>query len=96
MATTIKGTSPCPECGSTQNVKHDGRKFFITCTDCRTMTSYQSKEAKARIEKRLVPVDPLPEQSETIEPTKTEKAPRLAPTPVRVSGSFFDSLNELF
>ena len=92
MPTTIKGTSKCPECGSEQNVKHDGRKFFITCTDCRTMTSYQSKEAKARIEKRLKPVDPPPEAPETI-PAKPK---RLPPTPARVSGGFLDAFNDMF
>lgn len=57
MASTIKGYAACPECGSRQAVKGDGRKLFITCTECRTFTNYLSKDAKARIEQRLVPVE---------------------------------------
>jgi len=96
---TIKGQAPCPECGSTQDVKHDGRKFYIPCTECRTMTSYQSKAAKERIEKKLVPVDPVPETPETIEkekPKEPPKKPRMAKPANATTGSFFDSLNELF
>jgi len=96
MATTVKGTSKCPECGSEQNVKHDGRKFFITCTHCRTMTSYQSKEAKARIEKCIKPIDPKPEAVKTIEAKQAETKPKLPPTPARVPGGFFDVLNDMF
>jgi len=81
MPTTIKGHVPCPECQSTQEVKHDGRKYFISCTECKTFTNYQSKIAKARIEGRLTPVD------------KPERRP---PTPAKASGGFLESLNELF
>ncbi len=95
MPTVIKGTAPCPECGNTQSVKHDGRKYFITCTDCRTMTSYQSKAAKERIEKRLKPIDPKPETDKKIE-FKDEGKPKPPPTPVRTTGGFFEALNDLF
>jgi len=57
------------------------------------MTSYQSKEAKARIEKRLKPVDPKPEISVKIE---EPKSPKLRPTPARASGGFLDAFSEMF
>jgi len=53
MATTIKGKLPCPDCGSIEEVKHDGRKYFIHCTACRTYTHYQTKEAQTRLQARL-------------------------------------------
>ena len=66
MATEIRGKANCPECGEQQDVKHDGRKFFITCTACKTMTSYQSKIAKARIENKMIPLDIKPVAPEII------------------------------
>ena len=50
---TVKGRCECPECGSTQDLKHDGRKFFISCTDCGTLIHYQSKKARLRAENKL-------------------------------------------
>jgi len=62
------------------------------------MTSYQSKEAKVRIEKRLKPVDTPPEDSETLSTTTTPESisPKYPPTPARVNTGFFDNLNDLF
>ncbi len=102
MATTIKGQATCPECGSVQEVKHDGRKYYISCTECRTFTNYQSAVAKARIENRLTPlaVQEKPETTEktkeTGEPKKAKEKPKPTPTPVRTPGGFFDAFNELF
>jgi len=53
MTTSIVGKLPCPDCKSEQDVKHDGRKYFINCGECRTMSTYQSTAAKDRIEQRL-------------------------------------------
>ena len=93
MPTTIKGTSKCPECGSEQSVKHDGRKYFISCTECRTFTSYQSKAAKERIEKRLKPIDPVPEPTPKIEKEEVNKYP---PRRVRASSGVLDSFDDFF
>jgi len=99
MATTIKGTSPCPECGSTQSVKSDGRKYFIHCTECKTFTHYQNKDAKKRIEAKIIPIE-APETPPETNKTKTEQAPvkpKLTPTPASVSksGGVFDLLDDL-
>ena len=64
MASVIKGKAKCPECGSNQDVKHDGRKFYINCSECRTMTNYQSKVAQARVLERM-----------TVEPKEPKPAP---------------------
>jgi len=88
MATEIKGNAPCPDCNSIQPVKYDGRKYFINCSECRTLTSYQSKVAKARIEQRLQLNKPEPDVPTPDKQTVTE------PKPVR-SPSFWESLGEL-
>ena len=97
MTQIIKGHTACPECGDTQAVKYDGRKFYISCTHCRTFTSYQSKTAKARIEARLTPVE---EQEKALEPPPVivEGSPDIKTNdqpykPVRTK-SFLESLNE--
>ncbi len=56
------------------------------------MTSYQSKLAKARIEKKLTPIASEPESKASIEPEK----PKLPPTPARANDSFLDAFAELF
>jgi|GEM_PF-1543733 len=78
MPKVIKGHAKCPECGDTQPVQFDSKKYFISCTACRTFTSYQSKEAKARIQNRLTPLpepanepEPKPEPVEGDPETKT-------------------------
>lgn len=96
MATTVKGTAHCPECGAQQDVKHDGRKFFITCVECKTMTSYQSKIAKVRIERKMVPLDLEPEASEIIEAEKQPAKEKLPARPMRASSSFLDDFADLF
>ena len=104
---TINGTAPCPECGSKQDVKHDGRKYYINCIDCRTFTNYQSKEAKARILQRLQPIDSVPEAQEILDEENpqpaqeapqetTETQPKPPPRKARVFGSLFDDFDELF
>ncbi len=96
MAKTTIGYSPCPECGSVQAVQSDGLKYLIHCTDCGTFTHYQRKEAKKRIEEKLLPeafgelepVEPeLPAQESSAEPeqkpvTETPQQPK----------SFFDAI----
>jgi len=97
MPKEVKGHANCPECQTHQAVQFDGKKYFISCTDCRTFTSYQSKEAKARIQNRLIPViEPVNEPKEKSEPVqgtpeiKTNAQPY---RPVRTP-SFLESLNE--
>ena len=50
----VKGKASCPECGAAdQDVKYDGRKYYIHCAECRTTTTYQSKSAQARVLKKI-------------------------------------------
>jgi len=90
MPTTIKGHAACPECGSTQPAKHDGRKYFINCAECRTMTSYQSKAAQQRLLGKLSPIESEATSTETTTP---EPKPY---KPVRASDSVFSNLTDLF
>ena len=69
MAKTTIGYSHCPECDSVQAVQSDGLKYLIHCSDCGTFTHYQRKEAKKRIEEKL-----LPEVTEELEPIEPEAA----------------------
>jgi len=110
--THIIGQRPCPSCGSEQDIKDDGRKYYLSCKDCGTMTHYQSKAAKARIESELFNAQqeakaPEDNREETEESTVKEKAPKAPkknpPTPVRVpetvgttSTGFFSYLDNLF
>lgn len=58
------GYAACPECGDTQTVMHDGRKYYIKCASCGAFINYQSNAAKARIEAKLTPLvtgNPEPE-----------------------------------
>lgn len=63
MSTEIMGQLPCPECGSNQDLKTDGRKHTLKCHDCGLLAYYQTKDAKARIEKRLREGTKTPQQS---------------------------------
>lgn len=101
MTAKIIGHAPCPECGDNQSVKFDSKKYFISCTSCRTFTSYQSKEAKGRIKNRLTP---LPEREEAEasaiedQPESTEGTPKIKTNgkpykPVETQ-SFIDALAE--
>ncbi len=102
MATTIAGQLPCPDCKSEQDVKSDGRKYFINCTECRTMSTYQSKAAKTRIEKRLFPGSEPEPEPEAITPKDDTPEPETpvkpVPTPARANDSsgIFSFLNDLF
>jgi len=89
MPKEIKGHAHCPECNDTQAVQFDGRKYFISCTHCRTFTSYQSAEAKARIQARLIQPD-KPEPVQGTPDTKTNGEPF---QPVR-NPSFLESLTQ--
>ncbi len=90
MATTIKGHVACPECNSTQPVKHDGRKYFINCAECRTFTSYQSKAAQARLLNKLTPVvDKAEQPEEKAQPPQEKSTPKIH-KPVNASDSVFD------
>ncbi len=98
MPKTTKGHANCPECNDTQPVQFDGKKYFINCTSCRTFTSYQSKEAKARIQNRLTPIEePEPvnveKKPETIEGTPELKTNGQPFKPVKTK-SFIESLGE--
>ncbi len=79
MPTTIKGQSKCPECGSIQPVKYDGRKYFINCAECRTMTTYQSKAAQQRLLNKLAPGKEETPAPET-EPEPTNKPKTYKPS----------------
>jgi len=101
MPKEIKGHADCPECHAHQPVQFDGKKYFISCTDCRTFTSYQSKEAKARIQNRLVPIiepEPKPEEQSEEQPEPVQGTPEIKTNaqpfqPVRTP-SFLESLSE--
>ncbi len=96
MPTTIKGQAACPECGSTQPVKHDGRKYFINCAECKTMTNYQSKTAQQRLLGKLTPTAT---ESSPNEKEKPEEKPAAQPKlykPVRATDSLINALSELF
>lgn len=97
MPKEIKGHASCPECSDTQPVQFDGKKYFISCTSCRTFTSYQSKEAKARIQNRLTPItakeEPQEEQPEPIQGTPEIKTNAKPYKPVKTP-SFLESLSE--
>ena len=95
MASVIKGHATCPECGSKQEVKHDTRKFYINCAECRTMTSYQSKAAQARILERMTVATDEPQLKEPETKKIISSEPRPA-KPARANDSFFDALNDLF
>ena len=97
MPKTTKGHANCPECNDTQAVQFDGKKYFISCTNWRTFTSYQSKTAIERIQQRLAPIaepetppEPQPERVESTPAIKTNAKPY---KPVATK-SFLDSLNE--
>ncbi len=101
MPKTIKGHSHCPECHEPQPVQYDGKKYFISCTHCRTFTSYQAKEAKARIQARLTPVA-APEEKESTTP-EDQPAPLQGTPAIKTTGkpykpvrtpSFLESLSE--
>ena len=94
MAMEIKGQLPCPDCGSIQAVKGDVRKYMINCQECGTLTSYQSKAAKARIEKRLAAPEKPPEKQPENKPEPPKEEPQ-TPTPKKSVGllqSLFDDL----
>ncbi len=98
MPKTTKGHANCPECNDTQPVQFDGKKYFISCTSCRTFTSYQSKEAKARIQNRLTPLEepktePVEEQPAPVEGTPAIKTNGQPFKPVKTP-SFLESLSE--
>ncbi len=97
MPKVIKGHANCPECNEQQPVQFDGKKYFISCTSCRTFTSYQSKEAKARIQNRLTPVeikeDQQEEQPERVVGTSEIKTNAKPYKPVKTP-SFIESLGE--
>ena len=101
MPKTIKGHAHCPECKQQQPVQYDGKKYFISCTHCRTFTSYQAKEAKARIQARLTPVvvpeekenTPLENQPEPVQGTPEIKTTGKPYKPVKTP-SFLESLSE--
>ena len=98
MPKETKGHANCPECNDTQAVQFDGRKYFISCTNCRTFTSYQSKEAKARIQQRLTPIttpepEPQENQPEPIQGTPDIKTTGKPYKPVNTP-SFLESLSE--
>ena len=97
MPKTLKGHANCPECSDTQPVQFDGKKYFISCSHCRTFTSYQSKEAKARIQHRLTPVAETisepEEQPERVDGTPTIKTNTQPYKPVHAKG-FLDALAE--
>lgn len=78
----VIGHTPCPECGETNEVIHDGRKHYIRCVACQTITSYQSKAAKARLLAKLhaeaepeIPENPEPELPEAFEPARIPETP---------------------
>lgn len=61
MPKTTVGYAHCPECNSKQQVYFDSRKHFIHCSECKTLSSYQSHAACARLLERMTPND-LPEK----------------------------------
>lgn len=67
------GQATCPECGETETVMHDGRKYYIKCSSCGALINYQSNAAKARIEAKLKPVAEKPTEPESPEPVQPEK-----------------------
>ena len=102
MPKVTKGHAHCPECNEIQAVQFDGKKYFISCTHCRTFTSYQSKQAKARIQQRLTPLpepeakpetQPVEEQSEAVTGTPDIKTNNQPFKPVNTP-SFLESLSE--
>ncbi len=96
MPTTIKGQAACPECGSTQPVKHDGRKYFINCADCLTFTTYQSKAAQQRVLSKLTPAATESAPTEIgVAKEKPAAKPKLH-KPVRATDSLVNALSELF
>jgi len=64
MTTEIMGRLPCPECGTEQDLKTDGRKHTLKCQYCGTLAYYQSKNAKAHIERRLKSGDIAPQRKD--------------------------------
>lgn len=102
MAKTTIGYSKCPECDSFQAVQSDGLKYFIHCTGCGTFTHYQRKEAKKRIEEKLLPevseeldiVEPAEEINTQQELPAQEKSaePGKQPEKTEQPKSFFDAI----
>lgn len=64
MTTEIMGQLPCPECGTEQDLKTDGRKHTLKCQDCGTLAYYQSKNSKAHIEQRLKSGEMAPQRKD--------------------------------
>lgn len=49
----LKGQVPCPDCGTTSDVKADKRKFlYLVCPDCGVF-KYQTHKGQARLRYRL-------------------------------------------
>jgi len=97
MPKVTKGHAACPECTEIQPVQYDGKKYFISCSHCRTFTSYQANVAKARIQQRLTPVEDVPAEP-TPQPERVEGTPAIKTNtqpykPVNAKG-FFESLAE--
>ena len=78
----VIGQAPCPECGSVQDVKSDKRKYYISCTECRTFTNYQSLPAKERIRKKMQSTsEPEIQEEETAPIQEAEETPVQEPEP---------------
>ncbi len=87
----LKGQVPCPDCGTTSDVKADKRKFlYLVCPDCGVF-KYQTHKGQARLRARLEQAtagaasvesgtaEPAPENPVQVPKTKPEKR-RLLPS----------------